>query len=1170
MPEAPTVQKTEDRDIGTEPPEGAQETGGRESCGQESGAPVPEETGMADPLRIDVGLGQRAMVLGDLLLPAEATASSSALAADVALTLEQWQGPGTVIFCGNLFEMIPAASGCTPEEGTGGTAGDQVAQVLASHPRLATAMGSFAARDDCRLLILPGWRDSAIGHDRSVLAHLGRLGAEVAGSVELSFETAAGERRVLVRPGQPLAGPGDASGADRHPWLAGIDRLEDPAASGRFVSSRTLYRRLGRFTWVPPVVAVVAAIVIHFTIVFHGVYHLVHRAAGPRHVLVRAYSASWPSRLLFTLVAIGVLELLVAIAAAGISRRIWKRYGGGALPTPWSPRPFSERWPDIAQQPPASDNLAVAGSDALDEARALMGEGLTGLVAGGGLRAELTHLGSGFFASPGGTTELVREHAGRAGLPPVFLHHRQASWIELEAGADLHVRLLLADVDLPSSTGLERLATGYNVIKGYKQTADLNPSMVASWPRGTSWPTAPAITAGGVRARRVRRLAAAAIFLAGLFDLLLAVSRPAAGDLVAVSRYMPLGVAQAAGALVGLAGIGLIMLARGVLRGQRRAWAVATALLAGSLVLHVVHGGSISDLFVSGLVLLLLLTERDLFGAASDHASARTAGTTLVIGGLAAVGAATAAIELSGRVRHHVLPSWPHVLLGATERLVGLHAVPLPDAIDDWASPSLLAVGVALVVVTVYLLTRPVVDRRLSASALHSTEEAAAVQPGAPDLESRHPPHTARLREASARRAAEHRARDIVRRHGTGTLDYFALRDDKQWFFHRDTLVAYAVYSGTCLVSPDPIGPFGERVQAWDAFRRFSDRQGWTPAVMAAAEEWLPIYRANGMRHLYIGDEALVDVQRFSLQGGKMKGLRQAVNRVERYGYSVEFLDPARVGPVQGRPLVELMEKHRRGEQERGFSMMLGRIFDPRDTGLLLTAVYGPDRRPAAMCQFVPSAAINGYSLDLMRRDPGEHPNGLLDFALCSTIEHLRKAGGRGLSLNFAAMRAVLDGERGDGVAVRMERWALERMSTVLQIESLWRFNAKYGPRWQPRYALYDAAEHLVPALVAIVRAESLWDVPVLGKLVTAAERRRGSTGGAGIVVATDGAGVVPADGADGTGPGAPDAPPPSSRPAPTPVGDAAEGPVAGPAADRVPGPASRAPSPPIRRAAGS
>ena len=143
--------------------------------------------------------------------------------------------------------------------------------------------------------------------------------------------------------------------------------------------------------------------------------------------------------------------------------------------------------------------------------------------------------------------------------------------------------------------------------------------------------------------------------------------------------------------------------------------------------------------------------------------------------------------------------------------------------------------------------------------------------------------------------------------------------------------------------------------------------------------------------------------------------------------------------------------------------MMLGRIFDPRDTGLLLTVVHGPDGHPAAMCQFVPAAGIRGYSLDLMRRDPCDHPNGLLDFALCSTIEHLKTGGYEGLSLNFATMRSTLSGDRGDGTVQRAERWFLKRLSSFAQIESLWRFNAKYEPEWLPRYVVFDTAEHLVP-----------------------------------------------------------------------------------------------------------
>ena len=139
---------------------------------------------------------------------------------------------------------------------------------------------------------------------------------------------------------------------------------------------------------------------------------------------------------------------------------------------------------------------------------------------------------------------------------------------------------------------------------------------------------------------------------------------------------------------------------------------------------------------------------------------------------------------------------------------------------------------------------------------------------------------------------AELRAREIVRRHGRGTLDYFALRDDKQFFFFRDSLVAYAVYGGVALISPDPIGPEAERSEVFSAYRAYAEGRGWTIGVIGASEEWLPIYGAAGLHHLYIGDEAIVDCQKFSLAGGKMKGLRQACTRLARHGYTIEYLGP--------------------------------------------------------------------------------------------------------------------------------------------------------------------------------------------------------------------------------------------------------------------------------------
>jgi lysylphosphatidylglycerol synthetase-like protein (DUF2156 family) len=244
------------------------------------------------------------------------------------------------------------------------------------------------------------------------------------------------------------------------------------------------------------------------------------------------------------------------------------------------------------------------------------------------------------------------------------------------------------------------------------------------------------------------------------------------------------------------------------------------------------------------------------------------------------------------------------------------------------------------------------------------------------------------------------------------------------------------------------------------------------------------------MHDLYTGDEGVVDITRFTLEGGRNKGLRQAVNRIAKYGYTISFHDPATVGAELREGLQELMSKSRRGGVERGFSMTLGRIFDPRDEGLLLAVAHAADGRPVAFCQFVPAPGIEGYSLDLMRREDEQHPNGLIDFVVVRTIERLREQGMCGLGLNFATMRAVLAGESGDNLTQRVERWLLRRMSGSMQIESLWRFNAKYDPSWTPRYAVYDSPEHVAPVAMAIARAESFWELPLIGRFLVPGDQR--------------------------------------------------------------------------------
>ncbi len=81
-----------------------------------------------DQVRIDVALGRRVMVLGDLLLPPDPSPSSLATCRDIAQKLDEWQGPGVVVICGQLV--------ATPNGGTPGSAAASLAGARRSHRRV--------------------------------------------------------------------------------------------------------------------------------------------------------------------------------------------------------------------------------------------------------------------------------------------------------------------------------------------------------------------------------------------------------------------------------------------------------------------------------------------------------------------------------------------------------------------------------------------------------------------------------------------------------------------------------------------------------------------------------------------------------------------------------------------------------------------------------------------------------------------------------------------------------------------------------------------------------------------------------------------------------------------------------------------------------------------------
>jgi lysylphosphatidylglycerol synthetase-like protein (DUF2156 family) len=318
-------------------------------------------------------------------------------------------------------------------------------------------------------------------------------------------------------------------------------------------------------------------------------------------------------------------------------------------------------------------------------------------------------------------------------------------------------------------------------------------------------------------------------------------------------------------------------------------------------------------------------------------------------------------------------------------------------------------------------------------------------------------------------------AEELVQSHGGDSLAFFALRRDKSYFFSPSgrSFLAYRVVGGCALVSGDPIGAADEVGELVEEFRRVARARAWRLAFLGVGQTLLPLYKKLGFRSLYLGDEAIVRPQEFSLEGRAIRKVRQSVSRLERAGYRTRFLAAHELDDGLRTELSRVSEEWRGRWPERGFTMAMDSLFG-YDEGIFAIA-EDEAGRIGGFIQLVPSPASGGYSLATMRR-VRDTPNGLMEFLVVATIDWGRELGVPELSLNFSVMGGVL--RNASSRPKRMLRFALVKLDRVFQIERLHSFNRKFDPEWRARYVCCERWSELPAVSVAYLHAESLLTPP--------------------------------------------------------------------------------------------
>ncbi|HEY2194388.1 MAG TPA: phosphatidylglycerol lysyltransferase domain-containing protein [Actinomycetospora sp.] len=547
--------------------------------------------------------------------------------------------------------------------------------------------------------------------------------------------------------------------------------------------------------------------------------------------------------------------------------------------------------------------------------------------------------------------------------------------------------------------------------------------------------------------RRRARVATAVVWSARIVGLLtiFSIVAPAARRRLEPAAWfgLPVEASLVGTVILATAGVGLMLLATGLRRRKRRAWQLAVLLCVVIIASHALGRHPIPPLVVAVVLLVGLVLTRREFDAVPDPVG-RFVGPRLILQLVTAGFVIVSAMIFFVRPTFVLgRPSAGEKFAHAALSLIGVEG-PVEfrlDWYDDLTAAVGLSFGIGALLLGGYFLLRSAEPRPQL-----SPEDVAGI-------------------------------RALLERHGAAdSLGYFALRRDKSVVFSASgkAAVAYRVVAGVALASGDPLGD----VEAWpgaiEAFVAECRRYGWVPAVLGCSETGARVWaREGGLDALELGDEAVVDVATFSLQGRAMRTVRQAVSRIKRAGYETTVRRLRDIGDDELATLRDRVSRWRGGPDERGFSMALSRAGDGQADPEAVLVVAALEGVPKGILQFVPWGT-EGLSLDLMIRDPAVTENGLNELLITDLLAACRGLGVSRVSLNFAVFRSALErGERiGAGPVARLWARLLRIASRWWQIETLYRFNARFAPSWVPRFLVFDTVRDLPRIAVAAFEAE--------------------------------------------------------------------------------------------------
>ncbi len=518
----------------------------------------------------------------------------------------------------------------------------------------------------------------------------------------------------------------------------------------------------------------------------------------------------------------------------------------------------------------------------------------------------------------------------------------------------------------------------------------------------------------------LRVIPAVLTFFLGIVNIISVLTPAIQSRVNAVLEFLPLYAVHVSNYFVLTAGLFLLVISAFLLKGLKTTWYIALSLTLFSLVGHLTKAIDYEEAFLAGIAFLALVMTRHQYFVKS-HPKWEQIG---ILTALASMGA----VIIYGTVGFYFLDKKYfnidfNLLQSVKYSLQNFFMIRGDDlqTTHKFGTDFLLSIRIAgflSLSFLLYTLVRPYV-----------------LKPKTDDAE-------------------KDKAVELVKRFGKSGLDYFKTYQDKLYFFGENGsgFLSFRIAGTYAAVLENPVCPDEKAMRSVIlAFDRFCLDNGLRSFYYRVPEQSISTYESIGKKTLIIGQEAIIDLKMFTLDGGSKKSIRNACNKALENGYFARIhTPPVKEGLLQKIKAVSDDWLDETEFREMAFAQGYFDIKQLRRETLI--TIENHEEKVVAFLNLIPDYAPGEVTFDLIRRS-GDAPNGIVDFLLVETIRYLASRGYRSLNLGFAPMSGI---EKGRDFPEKSLKFAYEKIRTFSSFKGLRDFKDKFGPEWNNSYLVYD------------------------------------------------------------------------------------------------------------------